>query len=87
MCGYAPLASDIVKALQRGWGDEEPPPPKLPTTVAGGNDEGAGAADPALEDGAAVEPAAPGMGSNSMIASADGVRSAEVIDDADSPAR
>lgn len=58
--------------------------------VAGGNEERAGATGPALEDEAAVEPAAASERSNSKVVFADAARAArnsEIRDDAGSPAR
>lgn len=89
VCGYTPLASDILQALQEGWGGKEPPaPPRPPAAVAGGSGERAGEAGPALETEAAIKAAAARRRFRSRIAPASGpVSKQEVIDDADSPAR
>lgn len=74
VCGYAPLARDVLKALKSGWGDEKPVPPRPPTGAAGAR---AGAASHTL-------------GADGKTAAADAARAArkpDPIDDADSPAR
>lgn len=97
VCGYAPLASDILGALQGGWGGGESPlSPGPPAMVAAGGDGGsAGAAGSAPEDKTAVVPtgvgpAAAGRGSNSKMAAANAARAArnsDLVNDADNTVR
>lgn len=78
VCGYSPLASDILKALEGGWGGGKPPPnnPDAVTAAAGGGGEPAGEA-----------PVAAARGTSRIVAAgaAGAARREEIIDDADSP--
>ena len=91
VCGYAPLASNVLKALQGGWGEEKQPAANPPEVVVVGSGERAGAAkDQALEDEAAVATAAVGKGLRSKVSPADAAvaaRNPDVMDDAGGPAR
>ncbi len=91
VCGYSPLASDILKVLKGGWGGGDPTP-KDPDAAARGEGGRAGGAAAVAGSPAAREPPPPAAGGGGgpkggvAAAGAAGVaQREEIIDDPDSP--